>query len=76
MKTINWPVPLTAFAMAGILPAHAWSQDVSGVIGLGVSSAPTSFGSDDTTTDASPLIDLRWGDGFSGVPNVALVSMR
>lgn len=44
--------------------ANDTGRDLSGVIGIGISSAPEFSGSDDEATDFFPIIDLIWRDRY------------
>lgn len=58
----------SALMIAVLYGQHGFANDtgrnLSGVIGIGISSAPEFFGSDDETTDLFPIIDLTWRDRY------------
>ena len=53
-------ISATALLQASVAIAQGLSSEVEGVIGLGVGSAPTFAGSDQTENEVLPIIDLEW----------------
>ncbi|WP_299778419.1 MipA/OmpV family protein [uncultured Roseobacter sp.] len=61
-------VPLTVFSLtllnAQIAGAQETGRDLTGAIGLGISSGPEFNGSDETSAGVFPIFDLTWRDRY------------